>query len=239
MGLTPFLKSVTQPPFEPMATCPIRLLSYKVAFLVGITSARQVSELAVLSMARELCHIHHDRIVIHTRIDLAFMPKVNSLFHRSQEVILPSFCPNLTHPKEREWHMLDVRNAISFYLDRTFPFQRTEVLFMSYMSHARGLKVSPSTISQWVREAIATAYHTRGATPPPEDIVIHHLCSAATSVAFKSFRSLKDVCRAATWSSPHMFIKHYKVDTFTSKNPAFGRCIQHSVLSHTLGSSLL
>lgn len=37
-----------------MATCPIRLLTYKTAFFIGIMSARQISELAAFSMAKDL-----------------------------------------------------------------------------------------------------------------------------------------------------------------------------------------
>lgn len=101
----------------PMAALgsPSILLTDSDGLLVGIMSARRVSELAALSISRELCMFQEDSVVVHT--DSFFLPKVKSTFHRSQEIVLPSLCPNLLHPREREWHTLDIWRALSFYLD--------------------------------------------------------------------------------------------------------------------------
>lgn len=48
------LKAPSRPLFEPMATCSLCLLMLKMVFLVGITSARQFSEVAALSVAKDL-----------------------------------------------------------------------------------------------------------------------------------------------------------------------------------------
>ena len=50
-SLTIVLQQLTKAPFEPLAFVDLRLLTFKTAFLVAITSARRASELAAL---------HHD-----------------------------------------------------------------------------------------------------------------------------------------------------------------------------------
>lgn len=148
------LHDLAGPTCEPLAICPIKLLTLKTVFLTAITSARRVSEIAGLSMSHEFCSIQEDRIVLHT--NPAFLPKVNSAFHRSQEIVLPLFCPKSTHPRKQEWHLSDVRHAVSFYLQCTSSFRRTEVLFFSFKGSSKGHR--PSSISRWVKEVIVLAY---------------------------------------------------------------------------------
>ncbi|XP_061443331.1 uncharacterized protein LOC133365453 isoform X1 [Rhineura floridana] len=125
-SLSKVLQALQRPPFEPLRTVPLRLLSFKVVFLIAITSARRVSELGALSSARHLCVFHKDSVVLKT--DPSFCPKVNSVFHCNQDIVLPSFCPNPTHPLEKAWHSLDVRRALKTYLSRTQDIRQTESL---------------------------------------------------------------------------------------------------------------
>lgn len=101
------LDALTQGPFEPLREVGLCFLTYKVAFLLAITSARHISELATLSIRADLCIFHSDRVVL--RLDPTFLPKMNTPYHRSQELVLPNFCPSPTHPLEWAWHILDVR----------------------------------------------------------------------------------------------------------------------------------
>ncbi|XP_026528129.1 uncharacterized protein LOC113415103 [Notechis scutatus] len=55
------LQALTSPPFEPLREVCLRLLTCKVVFLVAITSARRISELAALSIRKDLCVFHADR----------------------------------------------------------------------------------------------------------------------------------------------------------------------------------
>ncbi|XP_061471530.1 E3 ubiquitin-protein ligase SMURF2 isoform X1 [Rhineura floridana] len=98
-SLPKVLQALQRPPFEPIRTVSLRILSFKVLFLIAITSARRVSELGALSSARHLCVFHKDSVVLKT--DPSFRPKVDSVFHCNQDIVLPSFCPNPTHPLEK------------------------------------------------------------------------------------------------------------------------------------------
>ncbi|XP_029140096.1 ephrin type-A receptor 7 [Protobothrops mucrosquamatus] len=213
------LRALTKPPFEPIRTVPLRNLSLKVAFLIVIT-ARCISELAALSVRSDLCIFHSDRVVL--RLDPTFVPKVNSLFHRTQEVVLPNFCPNPSHDLERQWHTLDVHRALRRYIKRTEPFRRSEALFVSYRPASLGQKVSSGTIGRWIRACIAEAYQS-SSLPAPRRITAHSTRSAATSAAWSTQASIDEICRAATWSSPSPFVRHYKIDRFAAADASFGR----------------
>lgn len=154
---------------------------------------------------------------------------MNSVFHRAEEIVLPSFCPNPKHDKEREWHCLDVRRALSFHIERTKDWRKSEALFVSFRKSSLGLQISTSTLSRWVKGCIILAYKANGLLPP-EGIVAHSLRGAATMAVYRSFPSLETICRAATWKSVHSFTRHYRVDKLASAEAAFGR----RVLQHTL-----
>lgn len=115
--LNTVLRALTGPPFEPMGQVDLKWVWMKLIFLVAIMSARRVSELSALSCRDDLCIFHRDKVVL--GMDPTFKPKVASPLHLGLEINLPSFCPHPTHPQERKWHMLDVRRALKFFLQRT------------------------------------------------------------------------------------------------------------------------
>lgn len=224
--LSKVLQALMRAPFEPLREASLRLLSCKVAFLVAVTSARRISELAALSVRKDLCVFHSNRVVL--RLDPTFLPKVNSLFHRSQELVLPDFCPGPRHALEQSWHMLDVKRALRIYISRTSSFRKTESLFVSFRPSTLGLKVSSSTVGRWLRTCIACAYEHQD-LPVPQGITAHSTRSAATSAAWATQASVEEICRAATWTSASPFIRHYKLDSFASAEAAFGRRVLQKV----------
>lgn len=116
-----------QTPFKPAATCDLHLLSWKTLFLVAITSAWRVSELAALDSRREFLSFlpHAVRLSTHC----TFLPKVVSAFHLQADLMLPDFYPNPTNDLECLWHTLDVTRALKFYLHRTrFPNRDSQLL---------------------------------------------------------------------------------------------------------------
>ncbi|XP_034257215.1 uncharacterized protein LOC117661313 [Pantherophis guttatus] len=224
--LSKVLSSLTQSPFEPLRTTSLKFLSFKVSFLVAITSARRISELAALSIRQDLCVFHHDKVVL--RLDPTFLPKVNSVYHRSQEVALPNFCPRPSHRLEEQWHKLDVRRALRIYLSRSASFRKTEALFVSFQPTTMGIKVSAPTLGRWIRATIAFSYESQSLAVPNR-VTAHSTRSAATSAAWATQASLEEVCKAATWSTPTPFIRHYRLDAYASADAAFGRRVLQRV----------
>lgn len=181
----------------------LQFLSYKVTFLLAITSARRVLELAALSTRADLCIFHPDRIAL--RLDPTFL---NTPYHQALELVLPDFCPNPSHPLERTWHMLDLRRALRIYLQRTSSFRRTESLLVSFQLSTLGQKVSSATLGRWLQATITKAYEVQ-ALPVPRCLTAHSTHSASTSAAWATQASLEEVCQAAAWTSPNPFIRHY------------------------------
>ncbi|XP_034289059.2 uncharacterized protein LOC117674930 [Pantherophis guttatus] len=221
------LQSLTSAPYEPIKESSVHHLTVKLAFLLAITSARRVSELAALSIRKDLCVFFPDRVVM--KLDPTFIPKINSIFHRAQEIILPNFCPDPKHPMEKRWHTLDVRRALKYYLSRTAEFRKSEALLVSFLPSTMGQKVSSATIGRWIKLCISAAYKLKG-SQVPGGIVPHSTRSAATSVAWAAQASIDEICRAATWSSISSFIRHYRLDTFASADAAFGRRVLQAII---------
>ena len=109
-----------RPPFEPMATCDLCLLSFKSLFLVAITLNRRASELAALKSDRLFLQFFKDKVVLHP--DISFLPKVVTDFHLNQLLILPTLFPDPVTDTERMLHTLDDRRALAFYVSRTTEF---------------------------------------------------------------------------------------------------------------------
>lgn len=150
------LKAMMGAPFEPITSVSIRFMTLKTIFLIAMTSVRRVSELGSLSINPHLCVFHKNKVVL--RLDPSFLPKVNSLFHRAQELILPILCPKPSSSKERAWRSLNVKRFLSFYFDCTREFRTSESLFVLFGGLSRGKRASVASLSHWLSLAIAEAY---------------------------------------------------------------------------------
>lgn len=65
---------------------------------------------------------------------------------------------------------------------------------------------------------------------PPEEITAHSTRSAATSAALMNRASIEDICKAATWFSASIFVRHYRLNTYNSADAAFGRRVLQQVI---------
>lgn len=85
---------------------PLSTPTYKVVFLVAITSARQVSELVALSYKEPFLDLHSNNVVL--RPWTSFMPRVVSALYLNQGIVLLSLCPASVDQREISLHCLDV-----------------------------------------------------------------------------------------------------------------------------------
>ena len=113
------------------------------------------------------------------RLDPKFVPKVNSFFHLSQELVLPV----LSESDRDVPSSLDVKRALSIYLQRTAEFRVSDSLFVCFASANKGQKATAQTLSRWIKLAISKAYKVVG------------LYLALTSVQGRSTRSV-----SASWA---------------------------------------
>ncbi|XP_069820996.1 uncharacterized protein [Dendropsophus ebraccatus] len=225
--LNSVLESLTRAPFEPLEEADIKLLSYKTAFLVAIVSARRVSELQALTIREPYFLIEDDRITLRT--DPNFLPKVVSSFHQSQDIILPSFCSSPKNDLERKFHTWDVRRSIIQYLDVCSTWRKEQSLFIQFQGKNKGRKVSKSVLARWIRNAIEQSYILQNLTSPLR-IRAHSTRAVSTTWAERASASIDQICRAATWSSPHTFTKHYRLQLQRNEDLTFGRKVLQAVV---------
>lgn len=86
------LRCLTKPPFEPVATCKLRLFSWKTLFLVVITSTWRVGELAALDIRPPFLTFLPHAVCLST--NMTFLSEVVSEFHINSVITLPDFYPD-------------------------------------------------------------------------------------------------------------------------------------------------
>lgn len=124
--------------------------SCNMGFLVAIVSARWVYDLVTLSCKKYFTILHNNKVLMLPRP--SFLLKLVSAFNLSEDIILPSLCPALKHPKEISIHCLDVVRAIRVYLKATAPIRQTDYVCPIFWT-------SQGTPCFKVHHMIVTAYH--------------------------------------------------------------------------------
>ncbi|XP_018409532.1 PREDICTED: breast cancer type 2 susceptibility protein [Nanorana parkeri] len=94
--------------------------------------------------------------------------KVVSIFHRTQEVVIPSFCANPTNEKEAALQGIDVRRCVLEYLDKTKETRKSNNLFVLFSGPKSGLRASKSSIGRWIKMAIHQAYALQNLETPQQ-----------------------------------------------------------------------
>lgn len=148
--------------------------------------------------------------------DPAFLPKVSLVFHCTQEIILPTFCPMPSGSGEEAFHTLDVRRYLLKYLEVTE--SQSSSLFVLMEGSPKGDKASKSTLGRWLKQAIKEAYLSLG-LEPPEGILPHSTQAVAATWAERARASPEQICKAATLSSFSTFIKALQVGSMVSLRP--------------------
>ena len=204
------LKALTEPPFEPFHAATLKFLTWKVVFLVAITSAARVSELQSLDCRPDLLKLFPHKEVL--RANPAFLPKVVNVDYMSREIVLQAFLPFDTDmPREKIATLCPVR-AVRVYLDVTKTVRKDNNLFVSYATAHKGFKVSSQSISRWIKDTICFAYSKQNVNLPRSSIKAHSTRAVAASLADIQGVSAKDLCQAAMWSNSSVFAKFYKLD---------------------------
>ncbi|XP_069621778.1 uncharacterized protein [Ranitomeya imitator] len=221
------LQALTDSPFEPIDSIPIKILSLKTALLVALTSARRISDSQALSIDPPFLLTFQDKLVL--KPDPSYLPKVAKTFHRSQEIILPTFFSNPSTPEEQKYHTLDVKRVVLKYIERTCSWRQCRALFISFQGHKKGHGITKSTLSRWIRESIRLAYSVSKENPP-EGITAHSTRAMASSWAERGEVPIETICKAATWSNPSTFYNHYRLDLSSTSDLDFGRTVLSTVV---------
>ena len=115
-------------------------------------------------------------------------------------------------------------------MGRTEGFRRSDQLFVSWATPHKGKPITKQRLSHWVVEAIALAYTSQG-LQPPVGLRAHSTRGLAASWALFRGVSVRDICAAASWSSPLTFVRFYMLDVSAP-------CVARAVLLSWLEQSI-
>ncbi|KAI2645853.1 Transposon Ty3-G Gag-Pol polyprotein [Labeo rohita] len=210
--LSVVLNALSRTPFEPIDSGDLKLLSLKTALLLALSTAKRVSELHALSVHNSCMQFTMDYSRVSLKTNPAFVPKVSESALAYNQVDLMAFHPPpFSSPEEERLHCLCPVRALRCYVNRTKALQKSNQLFVSWADSHRGKPISRQRLSHWIVEAIIVGYNSMGLSPP-EGLRAHSTQGLASSWAWFKGVSIRDICAAASWASPHTFVKFYKLD---------------------------
>ncbi|XP_056091163.1 uncharacterized protein LOC130070700 [Rhinichthys klamathensis goyatoka] len=225
--LSMVLEALSQHPFEPLGSISLKLLSLKTALLLALASAKRVSELYALSVHPSCTKFSLSGDKVSLKPNPAFMPKCFPAF-TSEVLELSAFHPPpFTSLEDQRLNALCPVRALQAYMTRTNAFRKSDQLFVSWAPPHRGSPISKQRLSHWVVDAVTMAYEAKG-VQPPRGIRAHSTRGLAASWALFRGVSLQDICSAASWASPHTFVRYYRLDVTRTS-------VAHSILG--VGSS--
>ena len=207
----PFVQG--QPPSD--RSISLQLLLYKVTFLLAIASGARRSEIHALVRTPPSFSVTRDRDSgaksMLLRPYAGFMAK-NQV---PETVFRPFIIPSMAHlvPDEPERLLCPVR-ATELYIRRTSDpsfLKGRRNLLLHYDPNI--VKTRASHISQWIVNAIVTAYENLDSdTPRVLQVRAHEVRAVANSISYFNNVSLTDVLDGARWRSRGTFIGHYLRD---------------------------
>ncbi|XP_071987723.1 uncharacterized protein [Engystomops pustulosus] len=222
------LKHLCQEPFEPISDIPLHLLSWKTVFLVAICSARRISEIQAFSCKEPYLRVMEDCIILRTMP--GFLPKIPSQSALNQEIFLPVLGTDAPEEEQGKLQALDVKRSVLAYLQRAEAFRESEALFLQFRGPNKGKRASKSTLARWIKDSISMCYDLEG-LPSPLNLKAHSTRSTAASWAEISHISLEQICKAAVWSGPSTFVRHYRLNVGPGVGSAFGKSVICSAAS--------
>ncbi|XP_052430666.1 uncharacterized protein LOC127971591 [Carassius gibelio] len=210
--LSTVLEALSQHPFEPLEAIGLKFLSLKTALLLALVSAKRVSDLQALSVSPSFLQFSAGFTRVSFRPNPAFVPKVVDSSYRCQTTDLSAFHPPpFSSPEEGRLNALCPVRALRVYVERTAGFRKNDQLFVSWATPHKGKPLSRQRLSHWIVEAISLAYACRG-SQPPEGLRAHSTRGMATSWALLRGVSVQEICAAASWATPHTFVRFYRLN---------------------------
>ena len=192
------LESLKEAPFEPLKDASLRHLTWKVCFLLAITTFRRCSDLQSLTLGEDHVNIQRQGVTfIRTGLSKQDRPS-----HSDRKIFVPALPNNKT---------LDPKRALLHYLRRTEQFRKTdsdqEIVKMFLATRKPHKPVSVQTISRWLVSVIKFSYKKHRKTVGT--VKGHSTRSVGPSWALFKGASLQQIMESADWSRETTFTKHY------------------------------
>ena len=221
------LWTMLEEPFEPVwdeKKCPLKFLTWKVAFLLLLASGARRGELHAIPYKN--VSVQKDADYVTLRPENSYMNKTRAA---TGKVLPPFVIPSLKkhvgeHSQDRK--LCPVR-AVQAYLHRTKPeFRKDRKLFLvSYSSAGDNSEkdIALNTLSTWISSLIAYCYKQ----PGKQAIKLtgrntHEVRAYAASLVNLGVPNLEDLLAAGQWTNELTFINHYLRD-LTEQQGALSR----------------
>ena len=178
----------------------LRLLTAKTIFLVALASGDRCSAIAALkSPPVEFS----DSVVVEFHDE--FVPK-SYFLKRNLSRIKPL---TLLRVEQESLGQVCPCRAVLHYCDRVREL-RGESQFSLFIPHnlSKKTNIKPQSIARYITYIVSWCYEQEGANAPESRA--HDVRKVATSMRDLSSTSLSQLLEAGHWSTPHMFLKHYK-----------------------------
>ncbi|XP_060581308.1 uncharacterized protein LOC132737942 [Ruditapes philippinarum] len=192
------LDSLKKAPFEPLKDASLRYLTWKVCFLLAITTFRRCSDLQSLRLGENYVNVQKKGLTF-IRTGLSKQDRPN---HSDRNIFIPAL------PKNRT---LDPKRVLFHYLKRTEKFRNAgsdqEIVKLFIATKKPHKPVSAQTISRWLVSIIKFCYKSQ--SKDIGKIKGHSTRSIGPSFALFKGASLQQIMESADWSRETTFTRHY------------------------------
>ena len=188
------LRVLEAAPFEPMESASLKLVTFKLTFLLALTTRRRVADISKLAIG-DHCRVQKGRVT--------FLPtslaKADDPSHFQKEVIVHDF------KRER----LCPLRAMKWYLKKTEELREQGVDSMNLLRCLTAPFNPPSaqTVSRWLVRTIKMAYDVYPHLPKGK-VKAHSVRALAPNWALFKGATKRSILQAADWRRENTFIKH-------------------------------
>ena len=188
-------------------------LTAKCIFLVALASGERRHALAALAFPPEFTGTS-----VTLNFAQNFVPKSYFLKH-NQSRVMPLSLPKLFSDSLRQ---VCPCRTVQSYCERVAEHRKPQQssLFIPHNSN-KSSNLSAQAVARYITKLIAWCYDQQNLETPVARA--HDVRKIATSLADLSSVALDDVLQAGNWSSPHMFLKHYRVALPKSQHLSLAR----------------
>lgn len=188
------LDCLKEAPFEPLKRASLRNLTWKVCFLLAITSFKRCSDLQSIKLGEQMVNVQRKGVTfIRTGLSKQDRPG-----HSDRTIFVPSLPEN---------KLLDPKRALYRYLKRTEQLRDSESDKMFIATKKPHKPVSSQTISRWLVSVIKFCYKTKNKSVGK--VKGHSTRSIGPSFALFKGASLQQIMESADWSRETTFTRHY------------------------------
>lgn len=218
------LFALTQPPFEPLKSIPLKNLTHKAVFLLTLASACRRGEIHALQKNVKFSQ-DWARMTLFPSPD--FISKTQFTVNKGKPmdpVVVEALAPHLGPNLEEDKCLCPVR-CLKVYLARTRELRTNKKLLFVSWEERYSADIKKNTITGWMRDFLVNIFKSNNSNAALlAKRPVHEIRAMASSLAFYGSVGLDDVVQACTWSSQSTFIDFYLRDLTLQSDELYSLC---------------